>query len=266
MSNKSSVLPSVPSKISPLAFISPTANVYASSPEYEMKVSADAHIGDGCTVVDSEVSGTSRVLNNSTVIESRILGNALVTSSEVTDKSLVGFQAVVEKSHICKESVVEDSAYVSGVYMEDSSVTDRARVTNVAMEKCSIMDDAVVDFSGKKCFIMDDAAGDFTGISLSHRLRNLRITGNAVILSPKDLLVLGPAPSSGRFTTAYRDSVLGIRVICGCFDGSLERFRQNIEETHGMKDVDKDGKPHPKRIHLQAYRMYADFIEAYFAL
>lgn len=251
MSNKSSVLPSVPSKISPLAFIAPTANVYSSSPEYEVKVSADAHIGDGCTVVDSEVSGTSRILNNSTVIESRILGNALVTSSEVTDKSLVGFQSVVEKSHICKESVVEDKAYVSGVYMVDSSVTDRARVTNVTMEKCNIMDDAVVDF---------------TGISPSSCLRNLSITGNAVILSPKDLLVLGPAPSSGRFTTAYRDSVLGIRVICGCFDGSLERFRQNIEETHGMKDVDKDGKLHPKRIHLQAYRMYADFIEAYFAL
>ena len=64
---------------------------------------------------------------------------------------------------------------------------------------------------------------------------NARVSGNAIIKKTADYLTLGPAKSSGRFTTAHKDSVIGVRVNCGCFSGSLDEFQQAIKETHKEK-------------------------------
>jgi hypothetical protein len=67
---------------------------------------------------------------------------------------------------------------------------------------------------------------------------NARVSGNALVSGDGkiektgDYLVLGPAKSSGRFTTAHKDSKIGIRVNCGCFSGTTDEFLKAIEETH----------------------------------
>lgn len=61
---------------------------------------------------------------------------------------------------------------------------------------------------------------------------NAVISGNAEITEISDFLTLGPAKSSRNFTTAHKDSVIGVRVNCGCFSGSVEEFISAIQKTH----------------------------------
>ena len=82
-----------------------------------------------------------------------------------------------------------------------------------------------------------------------------RVAGNARVSGNADILVIGPAKSSGRYTTAHRDSVIGIRVNCGCFSGTIEEFSTTIEETH---------KDNPA--HLSQYRAFVALIKANFNL
>lgn len=75
------------------------------------------------------------------------------------------------------------------------------------------------------------------------------MSGNAQIEKTADYLVIGPAKSSGRFTTAHKDSKIGIRVNCGCFSGTVKEFAEAIEKTH------KDNKEH-----LEQYRLFCQLI------
>jgi len=59
-----------------------------------------------------------------------------------------------------------------------------------------------------------------------------QVSGNAQIKNTADFLQIGPAKSSGRFTTAFVDKKIGVRIVCGCFTGSLLKFSQKIEKTH----------------------------------
>jgi hypothetical protein len=58
------------------------------------------------------------------------------------------------------------------------------------------------------------------------------VHGDAVVSTLGDYLVLGPAISSGRWTTAHRDFGIGTRVNCGCFSGTVEEFATVVERTH----------------------------------
>jgi hypothetical protein len=62
-------------------------------------------------------------------------------------------------------------------------------------------------------------------------------------------LLIGPAKSSGRFTTAFVDDKIGVRVVCGCFSGTIAEFSQQIENTH------RNNKEH-----LEQYRLFCQLI------
>lgn len=57
------------------------------------------------------------------------------------------------------------------------------------------------------------------------------VSGNAAVAGNADWLLVGPAKSSGRVTTAYRTAT-GVQVNCGCFSGTPAEFLSAIEETH----------------------------------
>ena len=75
-----------------------------------------------------------------------------------------------------------------------------------------------------------------------------QVSGEAYIKSVADYIVVGPAQSSGRFTTAYivENSIV---VTTGCFTGTLEEFKLAIEKTHGHNPS-----------YLKQYRGFANFI------
>jgi hypothetical protein len=84
---------------------------------------------------------------------------------------------------------------------------------------------------------------------------NARVYGNAQIEKTSDHLVIGPAKSSGRCTTAHKDSKIGVRVNCGCFSGTVKEFSEAIEKAH------KDNKEH-----LEQYRLFCQLIAFNFGL
>ena len=61
---------------------------------------------------------------------------------------------------------------------------------------------------------------------------NARIKNNGNIESTKDYCVFGPCGSRDDFTTFYKTET-GIWVSCGCFNESIEKFLDKVEETHG---------------------------------
>ena len=76
-----------------------------------------------------------------------------------------------------------------------------------------------------------------------------QVYGDARVESQTDWLLVGPAKSSGRFTTAYRDTKIGVRVSCGCFTGTAQEFSAQIEATHAGNQQ-----------HLQQYRLFCQLI------
>lgn len=78
---------------------------------------------------------------------------------------------------------------------------------------------------------------------------NAEVYGNALIEKTSDYLVVGPAKSSGRFTTAHKDSKIGVRVNCGCFSGTVREFSEAIEKTHANN-----------KEYLEQYRLFCQLI------
>ena len=59
------------------------------------------------------------------------------------------------------------------------------------------------------------------------------ICGDAVIESNNDYILITGLGSGNRTTTIFRDKVRGIAVKCGCFFGSLDEFKEQVERTLG---------------------------------
>ena len=78
---------------------------------------------------------------------------------------------------------------------------------------------------------------------------NAHVYGNARVQNHKTWLLMGPAKSSGRFTTAFVDEKIGVRVVCGCFTGSVLEFSQQIEKTHANNEEA-----------LEQYRLFCQLI------
>jgi len=81
------------------------------------------------------------------------------------------------------------------------------------------------------------------------------VSGNGFIEKTSDYLVIGPAKSSERSTTAHKDLKIGVRVNCGCFSGTVKEFSESIEKTH------KNNKEH-----LEQYRLFCQLIAFNFGM
>ena len=84
---------------------------------------------------------------------------------------------------------------------------------------------------------------------------NARVFGDAQIENSAHWLIIGPAKSTGRFTTAYIDKKLNVRVNCGCFSGTVKEFSEAIEKTHANN-----------KTNLEQYRLFRQLISSNFGL
>ena len=68
------------------------------------------------------------------------------------------------------------------------------------------------------------------------------VSGNAEVFNTRHFFVQGPIGSRNGFITFYRtkDDAIGVR--CGCFSGSLQKFVDRVEETHGGSRYEKEYK------------------------
>ena len=84
---------------------------------------------------------------------------------------------------------------------------------------------------------------------------NALVSGNALIEKTSNYIQVGPAKSSGRFTTAFVDKEIGVCVACGCFTGTVFEFSKQIEETHANN---KEA--------LEQYRLFCQLIALNFGV
>lgn len=76
-----------------------------------------------------------------------------------------------------------------------------------------------------------------------------RVSGDAEVKTNDDLCIFTYFGSANRTTTAFKTKDGGINVRCGCFQGTLQQFREKVKETHGTND------------YAVEYLMIADLIE-----
>ena len=61
----------------------------------------------------------------------------------------------------------------------------------------------------------------------------MQFCGDALVTSVDDFCAMAGFGSEYRTTTAYRTKAGGIGISCGCFYGTLDEFRLQVEKTHG---------------------------------
>ena len=61
---------------------------------------------------------------------------------------------------------------------------------------------------------------------------NACVSGNADVKKDDDYMVIGGAGRYNRFTTFFKCRDKTIKVICGCFFGTIIEFRAKVKETH----------------------------------
>ena len=59
------------------------------------------------------------------------------------------------------------------------------------------------------------------------------VSGNAEVSGNADYVLIGRVGSRFGFTTFFRNKNNDIYVSCGCFLGTLAKFRKKVKETHG---------------------------------
>ena len=161
-------------------------------------------------------------------------GDAYVTdNARVTDNAYV-----TDNARVTDNALVTDNARVTG----DALVTDNARVT----DKAWVTDNAWV---GGDARVTGDAwvGGD------ARVTDNTLVSDKANINSNADLLRITGLGSVHRATIVYRTQEDGIEIVCGCFRGNLEQFREQVIKTREGKVRDE-------------YLKFAELIEIYFRL
>jgi len=164
--------------------------------------------GDAWVSGDARVAGNARVYGNAWVSgDARVSGNARV----------YGNAGVSENAWVSGDARVYGNAWVSG----DARVFGDARVAGNAR----VSGDAWVYGNA---WVYGDAW--VSG--------NARVYGNARVSSDADWLTIGPIGSRNAFIT-FTNTKGGIYVACGCFWGTLESFREQVQKTHGDSEHGK---------------------------
>lgn len=155
---------------------------------------------------------------------------------------------VDRNAHVYENAIVRGHAYVGGsahVY-ENAIVCDNAIIRDSARiaDSACICGNAYID--GNALIAGLAKAEDFARVGGSAHVCGRAVvsgcadfTNSALIRESGDYLVMGPAISSGRFTTAYRTADGSIEVSTGCFNGAISKFIEAINETHANDECCK---------------------------
>ena len=173
--------------------------------------------GNACVYGSACVYGNAWVNDNAHIFGSaQVYGNACVYDHA----------RVFDIAHIFGNARVYGSACVYGhaqVYGVNARVFGIARVHDYA-------------YVALNAWIYDSAhvSGD-TLIS-----ENMEIGMDARITSNDDVCSISSFGSRNRSTTFFKCEDNTIKVVCGCFKGTLDEFRDKVKETHGNNQYAKE--------------------------
>ena len=156
-----------------------------------------------CWVYDNAmVYGNARVYG-----DSRVYGNAIVFGNAI----------IYGDSRVCGDAIVSDNARVYG----NARVFGNASICDNAM----IYDNAIV-YGNAIVF------GNAIIYGNARVCGNASIGKNAYITSTSDYIVIGPIGSRLDYTTFYLDKDRNIYVQCGCYNGTIDEFKDRVIEVH----------------------------------
>ena len=107
----------------------------------------------------------------------------------------------------------------------------------------------------EKCWLCDNAIvyGDARIYGNARIYGDARVCDNARIYDTKDYCIITGFGSRLSATTFFRCKDDEIRVNCGCFNGTLDEFRDKVKETH------KDNK------YAKEYLLAIDMVKVHFS-
>lgn len=170
--------------------------------------------------------GCAWIKDDAKVFEkARVDDDALVSgSATMRDRSSAYDEAIVcgevqmfGDSDVSDSAVVKDHVWLS----ERVSVSGRARISGRAWirDGVTISGNSIVY---GKLWVSGEAI----------------FTDDALIRDESDFMCIGPIGSRNDYTTFFRNAKGEIKVICGCFKGTIDSFLQKVEEIHSL---DKHG-------------------------
>ena len=197
-----------------------------------------SHSGDAWVCGDSMVYGDARVFGNVKIYgDARVYDNAKVFGDAWVgdDAKVFGDAWVFGYAGVCGVTRVFDNAWVSG----EARVYDNVWVFGDSWVGGNAMICGNADvFGHSKVFGYVNVRGD-AGIG-----------GDAEINKSSHILTIGPIGSREDTTTFFRTKENIIKVVCGCFYGTIDEFLAKVELTHG------DNK------YGQVYRISAELAKA----
>lgn len=191
----------------------------------------DAIVYDNAKVYENaRVSGKACVYDNACV-----RGNAQIyDTAKINGNARVYGRACIHgNARVCDNARVYEDAEVS----DDVCVYGNAQVFGNG----SVQDDVRVYGDATVC----EDAWISGNVNVGG---NAELCGSARISRRDDYFCVQSFGSAGRTTTFFRGHY-GWRVVCGCFYGTIEGFRQKVKETHGDTPI------------AQEYLMVADLME-----
>lgn len=181
----------------------------------------NARVYDNAMVSDNaRVSGNAEVLGDAEVWgNAAIYGNAKVSGNTI----------VSGNAKVFDNAEVRNYAMVSGIVSDNAKVYGNAMIFDNAI----VSDNAMVNGNAKVC-------------------GKARISKDAYITNTNDYILIGPIGSRDAITTFYLTKDKTIMVKCGCFNDTIDKFIDKVNETH---------KDNP--IHLNNYIHGIDFAKLF---
>ena len=138
-----------------------------------------------------------------------------------------------DNAWVCGDAWVFGNARV----YDDAWVFGNARVCGDAkvFGNARVYDDAWVFGNARVC-------GDAKVYGNARVYDDAWVSGNAEVFNTRHFFVQGPIGSRNGFITFYRTKDNTVEVRCGCFSGSLQKFVDRVEETHGGSRYEKEYK------------------------
>jgi len=66
------------------------------------------------------------------------------------------------------------------------------------------------------------------------------VYGDAQVYGNADYCCFQSFGSTNRITTVFREESNKLKIVCGCFSGTLEEFTEQVKETHGDNKFSKE--------------------------
>lgn len=192
----------------------------------------NAKITDNATILGSiKICDNAKITNDVTIsiIKGYVYGNVTISDNVVINctKAIIHDNVTIKGSSIiggiatiCNNVLITDNSKIAG---------DIGLFGDVIVSKNS-------DINGFNIVIDGDARICDGTIKTS----GTKISRDAFISGERDYITVGPIGSRNHYTTFYKTKSNSIMVCCGCFNDTLDKFKERVIFVHGKNKYSEE--------------------------